>query len=66
MGNEIIMNQENLFQITAPYFCAGIVVINGNVIAAAPILNWAIGKSTNDLFCYFQQKRWKITKCQNL
>jgi len=34
-----------LIQITAPYYCAGIVVKNGIVEKAAPIGRWMIDKS---------------------
>lgn len=34
----------NLWQIDTAYFCAGVVVEDGRVRAAAPVLGWAVGK----------------------
>jgi hypothetical protein len=38
-------SDELIFQISTPYFCAGIVLKDDICIDAAPILKWAIGKS---------------------
>lgn len=54
---------ERLYQVTAPHFCAGIVLSNsGFVTEAAPILKWTIGKSENYLADYFKRKGWKVAK----
>jgi hypothetical protein len=48
-----------LVQVTAPHFCAGLVLVDGVVTEAAPILKWAIGKRREWLSDYFRQKGWK-------
>lgn len=48
-----------LVQVTAPHFCAGLVLEDDRVIDAAPILRWAIGKGRDELRAQLQQKRWK-------
>jgi len=49
-----------LLQITAPHFCAGLVVQKGIVIEAAPILRWAKGKRWVEVQDYFNRKGWEI------
>lgn len=51
-------------QVDAPHFCAGIVVVDGIVTEAAPILKWTIGKRRDWLRDYFRQKGWKATVCK--
>lgn len=51
-------SSEQLVQVTAPHFCAGIVLKNGVVTEAAPILKWTIGKQKEWLSTYFKQKGW--------
>ncbi|MFL9499177.1 hypothetical protein ACJMQP_03885 [Rhodopseudomonas palustris] len=52
-----------LYAIDAPHFYAGLLVRDGRVIAAAPILRWAIGRKTKALGAYFKRKGWKWTRC---
>lgn len=49
-----------LIQITAPHFCAGIVV-NKNcvIIQAAPILRWTNGKHIKNIMNYCKDKKWR-------
>ncbi len=49
-----------LYQITAPHFCACIIVLNNKIIDAAPILVWSIGKYFTWFETYCYKKRWKI------
>jgi hypothetical protein len=50
-----------VYQVTSPYFCAGIVVANGVFIKeAAPILAWSIGKHINWFKDYCEKKRWQM------
>ena len=51
---------ETLMQVTAPYFCAGVVMWDDRVIETAPILK-ARGWSFNRLRHYCREKNWKIT-----
>jgi hypothetical protein len=50
-----------LLQITAPHYCAGIVIGDGMIIDAAPILRWTIGKRLWDVQQYFFRKKFEIT-----
>lgn len=49
-----------LYQITSSYYCAGLVVRNGYVAEAAPILKWAIGKTSKYVFRYFASKNYDV------
>jgi hypothetical protein len=53
---------EDVYQITAPHFCAGVVVSvrNKRVIDAAPILRWAIGRRWTDVLRYFHRKHYRV------
>jgi hypothetical protein len=51
--------KETLVQVTAPHFCAGLVLWGDHCIDAAPILRWAIGKERSYLSAYFKRKRWR-------
>lgn len=48
-----------LVQVTAPHFCAGLVIENGVCTVAAPILKRSIGRTAGELRAYFQRKGWK-------
>jgi YspA, cpYpsA-related SLOG family len=52
---------ETLVQVSAPHFCAGIVLIGDRCTEAAPILQWAIGKDRAYLLAYFGGKGWTAT-----
>lgn len=52
--------RETLYRITAPHFCAGLVVIDGRIVRAAPILRWTLGKTPRQVWPYFRRKRWQI------
>lgn len=48
-------------QITAPNFCAGIVVDSDRyVVEAAPILRYMVGWSLAQTTAYCWKRRWKI------
>jgi hypothetical protein len=49
-----------LAQITAPYFCAGIVLRHGRVAEAAPIVKFMLGWSRDRVRYYCSQRGWKI------
>ena len=57
---------ERLFQVTAPHFCAGIVVSYGRIVRAAPILRRT---ANGRLFSWFEThckaKRWDIREVQH-
>lgn len=50
---------ELLVQVTAPHFCAGLVLVDDVATEAAPILRWCIGRSRDALRRTFVTKGWK-------
>lgn len=50
---------EMLVQVTAPHFCAGIVLTDGRVTTTAPILKWSVGWQRERLSAYFKSKGWR-------
>jgi len=48
-----------LVQITAPHFCAGVVLLDNKVIAYAPILKYMKGWSLRMVRSYCATKMWK-------
>jgi len=52
--------QQLLLQVTAPHFCAGLVLQHGRCVQAAPILGWAVTRPEPWLRAYFARKRWRI------
>lgn len=50
-----------LVAVSAPHFYAGIVLKDGVVIEAAPILKWTVGKRREWLGGYFIRKGWTAT-----
>lgn len=55
---------ETLVRITAPHFCAGLVMVGDRCTEAAPILAWAVGKGRDFLRSYFAGKQWNATICK--
>ena len=49
-----------MWQITSPYYCAGIIFEGEFCVSAAPILKWARGKSKTYLYKYFLKKGFKV------
>ena len=47
------------YQITAPHFCAGMLVKDGVIVRAAPIIKWAVNRTWPQLTHYLRRKRWK-------
>jgi len=58
------MVDERLYQITAPHYCAGIIIRGGRVIEAAPILRWTLEKSQTYILGYFDAKRYGVKWCK--
>jgi hypothetical protein len=48
--------QGMLYHVTTAYFCIGVLVEDGEVIATAPILKWAIGKKWADVAAWIKKK----------
>jgi hypothetical protein len=49
-----------LYQVTAPHFCAGIIVADGFIIKAAPILLWTRGRPFSSFADYCAKKSWRV------
>lgn len=49
-----------LIRIDAYYFCAGVVVEDGFVVRAAPILKYMMGWSEGRVRSYVARKRWHL------
>jgi hypothetical protein len=56
---------ETLVRVSAPHFCAGLIVVGDKCTHAAPILRWAIGKDRHELSAYFKRKAWKAVIAQS-
>lgn len=55
------MHAVRLYRITAPHFCAGLLVSeSGKVAQSAPILKWARGKPWVSVKGYCEQRRWRV------
>jgi hypothetical protein len=50
---------DTLIVVTAPHFCAALVMMDGAVVRTAPILKWALGWKADRLSAYFKRKGWK-------
>lgn len=50
---------KRIWQVSAPYFCAGLVTTGETVTASAPILKWCRGKTRADLRGYFTRRGWR-------
>jgi hypothetical protein len=48
-----------LIAVNAPHFYAGVIVEDGVVVRAAPILKWCVGWQRDRLALYFKRKGWK-------
>jgi hypothetical protein len=55
------MPDHKLVQVTAPHYCAALITDGSICIDAAPILQWAVGKTEQELAAYFKRKRYKVT-----
>jgi hypothetical protein len=44
------MKNHDLYQVSCSYYCAGLVVIDGVVARAAPVLKWTIGANWAAVF----------------
>jgi hypothetical protein len=52
---------ETVLQVTAPHYCAGVVVDKDQyVIEAAPILGWTVGWHVRRLMNYFKRKNYQV------
>jgi hypothetical protein len=49
---------ELLFRVVAPHFVAGIVVVGGRIVEAAPIIRYMVGWNGAHLVRYCRSKGW--------
>jgi hypothetical protein len=49
-----------MIRITAPHFCAGVIVEYGRITRAAPILRYMVGWSVERAIAYARGKGWKV------
>lgn len=49
-----------LVQITAPHFCAGLVVERDKVVEAAPILGWTMGQPYSYIKRICVRRGWRV------
>ncbi len=47
-----------LWRIVAPHFVCGLVVADGRVVEAAPIVRWALGRRWSDVREAMKRKGW--------
>jgi hypothetical protein len=50
-----------MYQIQSNYFTCGIVVCDGRVTEAAPIVKWMTGRKFSEVQSYCTKKHWKLT-----
>lgn len=49
-----------LYQVSTSYFVAGVIVDQGKVVRAAPILGWSVGKPTRQLAAWVKKKKGTV------
>ena len=54
--------EEEMYEITSPYYCAGLIVKNNTVIESAPIIKWMTGKNISEVEEYCKFKKFKFRK----
>ena len=57
--------QEKILAIDAPYFYAGVTLINHQVVYTAPILGYMRGWRENTVHAYCKRKKWRYEKVEN-
>lgn len=57
---------EQLFQVTASYFCCGLVVRDDKVIEAAPIMRWAVNRTLVSIREWVQAKNGSIAEVKRM
>lgn len=55
-----MQTEELTVQVTSSHFCAGVVVKDGIITKAAPILKWAKNKEFTDFSHYCASKGWVL------
>lgn len=60
MPPPLCIKEPDMIQITAPHFCAGLRVMDGRVIEAAPIVRYMLGWTIQEVSVYVHKKRWDL------
>lgn len=58
------LQPDDLYQIQAPHFTAGLVLRMGLVYAAAPVLHYMLGWPLAQVVEYVKKKDWRLTDVQ--
>lgn len=53
---------DGLYQVTTSYMCAGLVVAQGRVVDAAPILGWTRGKAPEVVYAWISKKQGSMVR----
>ena len=53
---------DDLYRVTTPYMCCGLLVRGGVVRIAAPIMKWSVGKSITDVRSWVESKGYKMSR----
>ena len=56
----VTVSDSQLYQVTAPYMCAGLVVVGLRVVEAAPILGWMCGKYLTQIEDWCARKDFRL------
>lgn len=48
-----------MIRITTNYFCAGAIIENGEIVKAAPILQWMVGRKVAYIKAYCDRRKWE-------
>lgn len=57
---------EVIVRVVAPHFVAGLVLENGRVVKAAPILRWAVGRTLPAIEQYCYRRQWILERVKRL
>jgi len=52
----------DLYRVTLSYFCCGFFVQDGEIVDAAPIIRWAVGKSLAQFVRWAEGKGGKVER----
>lgn len=52
------------FEVETPHYIARLVIVDGFVSKAAPILEWTIGRKWAELLPWFQERKFKVHPCR--
>lgn len=49
-----------MFDVETPQYWATLIVVDGVVSEASPILNWTVGRKWDEVLPWFQQRKFKV------